>query len=237
MNTRHSAAFTIAWLCVVFISAAAEPLSAQVRVPGGGTRPVPVPVPAPPGPVPVGGSTPTIGPVETIVRTPTPAPAAGVVPPVATAPSSLRLSCPVTSAREYTGDMCTNRLIRATTVLYELKTCYDAACYAARIVEISAAPDIVLTYPAEPQERIALQHAIRAELAYAVQYMGRHLRERALQGAPGLPDLGAIDNLIAEAKAEVNAIDQPIDETRDQRRQRLGLGRAKRRMAELVRRP
>lgn len=208
-----------------------------IRIGGGATAQAPV--------VTSGGLTPSTGTTSAPTIRQSPAPVAAtaaraavpvmVVPPSPGARAVQLWACPVTSLDDATSSSCKARLIDASAVFALLHPCTDAVCYAQSIAKLTRAPDLIIVYPAEPAERAQVQQAIRREIAYAAVYMGEALTRRAREGDSTLPSVDEIEELAASARREVDAIDQPIDETPDQIRQRLGLGPAKRRMAAMLR--
>lgn len=83
---------------------------------------------------------------------------------------------------------------------------------------------MVVIYPAAIEERQLARAELRTEMAQGVQAMGTYLTDRARDGGSDLPSIEGTHKLVQQAIDDIDNIDQPIGETRDERRRRLGLG-------------
>ncbi len=210
------------------IDAAATPppstLIAQIKV----IKPSPSPVVTP-------TPTPTLTPSPTLTPTLTPTPKMPTPPPVHDGKDTMvRLPCQVTAVKDLPSDNCRSRYIFYKDLYRDVHTCKTARCFALKFLEIDRAPTVVI-YTGAHAERARAHAALREDMVYGVEKMGAYLKERAGAGAAGLPNMSEIKSLVNQATREVDSIDQPIDETPEQQRARLGLGSAMRLLAKYTR--
>ena len=142
--------------------------------------------------------------------------------------------CVVASTNRYAPNDCSTRFINYQTLRDEFRLCTNGRCFAGKFLDIAKAPMIVV-YPQAQPARAAAQAEVRAVMAEGVRAMGSTLRQRVNNGASGLPSLAGIDDLIHRASEEIDRIDQPTNESMEERLRRLGLGPATRSMATKVR--
>lgn len=93
---------------------------------------------------------------------------------------------------------------------------------------------MIVIYPEAYEERQQARAELRAEMVQGVRTMGAYLKGRASDGIPGLPSIGGIHSLVQQAIDEIDSINQPVGESRDERRRRLGLGPALSNLANTV---
>lgn len=129
---------------------------------------------------------------------------------------------------------CSTRFINHHALYDDFRVCSTGQCFASRFLDIAKAP-VVVVYPQATEARAVAQAQLRTEMVAGVRAMGSVLRERAGSGNPGLPSLSGIDDLVGRAIDEVGRINQPVDESMNERLRRLGLGSAARHLAQTVR--
>jgi hypothetical protein len=164
------------------------------------------------------------GPPIIVVPPPTPnmTPAIRVLPP-----------CQVTTAGGVPSADCNSRFINHDDLYRDIYSCRTGSCYAQKFRAIDRAPMIVV-YPQAPAARAQAQAVLRAEMVAGVKAMSATLRDRVNDGVAGLPSLSEIDSLTNRAIEDIERIDQPINETQDERLRRLGLGPAVKTLARDV---
>jgi len=141
-------------------------------------------------------------------------------PPTPVTPLKDRPRCQVSDAFETAGDDCPSRIIDFADVDRALE-CATAKCFAQGLIALNQQPTEVVF----PQGQAAqAQQAMRARVEAAVKVMGEALKEQATIAQDSLPELDALKDEIQSALEEARNIDQPVGETDDERRQRLGLG-------------
>lgn len=170
---------------------------------------------------------PTSVPVYTIPVPPPPTTVPGVQIPVMP-------SCQVTTVGGWPSGDCRWRYISFDALYRDIYSCQTGRCYATKFLQIDQAP-IVVVYPQAPVERAQARAAFHEDMAYGVKAMGTYLKGRVNEGAAGLPSISDITNLTNRASEEIDSIDQPISESPDQQRRRLGLGSAMRTLARYAR--
>lgn len=185
------------------------------------TRPLPPVLERPPAVItPSPPSYPT--PIVTVPGPGGPPPGGG--PPIYS-PPPMPPVCVIQSTSDYASG-CSTAYIHFQTLYDELHSCSTGPCYARVLSGLERLP-VVVIYPAA--QAVQAQAALAAEVRAGVEAMGETLRGRLAADDPGLrTDAARIDQVVADALAEADAIQQPIDETDEQRRQRLGLKRATR---------
>lgn len=206
-------------------------------------RPAPLPVPPPlplPLPLPTPLPTPTPLPSPTPLPPPTPLPTPPISPvphpppPVLSPPARALLPCQVTTADGAPTGNCDTRLITSQDLYRDFHSCHTGKCYATKFLQLERLPMVVI-YPAAIEERQLARAELRAEMAQGVQAMGTYLTDRAKDGGSDLPSIEGIHRLVQQAIDDIDNIDQPIGETRDERRRRLGLGSSLSSLAKTVR--
>lgn len=206
-------------------------LLAQVRTP-----PIRVPPIRPPNPLP----TPTSGgltPIPTPTPTPTFAPPQMVAPsppPVTEDRTAPVVPCVVTGVGDLPPGNCQRRYIRYSDLYRDFYACNDARCYARKLLSVDQVPTVVI-YPEVHSARVQAQDDFRSDVMQGVEQMGAYLEQRAYAGEAGLPSISSLRSLVSDAKREIANIDQPIDESPDQWRRRLGIGNAMRLLARYTR--
>lgn len=131
-------------------------------------------------------------------------------------------ACVITTAGGSPSGNCHYRYIGVDDLYQDLSSCSTGACFAQKFLDIDQAP-LVVVYPAAPQALVAAQAQLHAEMAAGIRAMGAGLEQQVSNGTTGLPSLSEIDDLVDDALSEVDAIDQPVNESSDQRLRRLGL--------------
>jgi hypothetical protein len=192
------------------------------------TLPTPLPHITPPNPLPSIRSPDPLPSITTPTPLPpitSPAPPYTASPPPPPPPIMPRIlvppACVVANTDDWLGSRCSNRYIYYSDLVRELAACgdYDARCFADRIIELAEQP-IIVVYP---QPAAELRAYIQNELSYAIGVMGDHLKDRVLGGAPNLPSISAINNMVDRATRAVDAVNLPVDETQEEQLRRLGL--------------
>lgn len=82
---------------------------------------------------------------------------------------------------------------------------------------------MIIIYPEPHAERQQARAELRAEMVYGVKAMGTYLNNLANDGISGLPSIDGITQLVQQAIDEIDSIDQPVGESLNERRRRLGL--------------
>lgn len=200
-------------------------------------RPAPLPIPPPlplPLPLPTPLPTPTPLPSPTPLLTPPISPVPHPPPPVLSPPTRALLHCQVTTADGAPTDPCTERSITSQDLYRDFHSCNTGKCYATKFLQLERLPMVVI-YPAAIEERQLARAELRTEMAQGVQAMGTYLTDRARDGGSDLPSIEGTHKLVQQAIDDIDNIDQPIGETRDERRRRLGLGSSLSSLAKTVR--
>jgi hypothetical protein len=130
---------------------------------------------------------------------------------------------------------CGRRYIDYQRLYKDIYACNSGDCYARKVLQIDRVP-LIVVFPQVPAARAEAISALRAEMAYGIDRMADHLKERARSGAPGLPNLSGVEDLQRRAKAKLDRIAQPLNESDDERLRRLGLTPEMVELAMLVRR-
>jgi hypothetical protein len=131
-------------------------------------------------------------------------------------------ACMVTSGSDIPSANCTYRFISIDDLFNDFYSCLSAACYAKRFLDLDRAPIIVI-YPSAPAARAEAREQLRAVMISGIRAMGAGLEQRASDGDAGLPSISQIDSAVKSAIDAVDAIDQPVNESPDERLRRLGL--------------
>lgn len=157
-------------------------------------------------------------------------------PPPPSLSPSVRIppGCLVTSTTASLGSDCDARYITYSNLYKELYSCNTGKCYSMKFLELNRMPVIVVLPESYEQQEEALQQ-LRAEMVYGVKKMGAYLKTQASNGVSDLPSIDKLGSLVDSAVSEIRNIGQPVGETREERRRRLGLGPAVTSLAKKVR--
>lgn len=157
-----------------------------------------------------------------------PCPAGGPpAPPIRqTVPSP---QCVVTTVDQKMPGNCESRYINFDDLYGDLNQCLTSECYARKILAIQQQP-VIIVY--QPGQVAAESNSLHAQISQAVQTMGDSLRDVknnsagliSGSGSDDFPDLATLNSDIDQAVQEEQNIDQPINESADQRMRRLGIG-------------
>jgi hypothetical protein len=223
--------------------AAAEPAPphlVQVRMLPPAPHPMPMPMPAP---IPNLGRdlTPSIGATPVApgpVLTPGPvitAPPVTVAPPPPPPPAirarpSVPPACIVASLSTGPYASCTTRYIEYRDFYRELRACESAHCFSRVFLALERTPTVVVY----PDDHWTARAAIETEVRFAANAMGEHLKQRVYSGAAGLPSVAQINGLVSDAISRIDAINQPVTDSLDERLKRLGLSSSLRALARNV---
>lgn len=140
-------------------------------------------------------------------------------------------ACHVTTLSSSSPSDCSTRSITYGDIYNDLSSCISGPCFANKFLSMD---QVVVIYPSDFSDRQAAVETLRAELAEGINQMGDYLKKRARSGASGLPSIEAITNLVDQAIDEIKTINQPVGESREQRRKRLGLGPATTSLAKMA---
>jgi hypothetical protein len=134
----------------------------------------------------------------------------------------------------YQDDSCNSYAIGVEDLNDELRADMERPDVLADLLRRIDDREVYVDLPAQPAAAVA---ELKANLAAAVAAVGDAVREAKDRGdshSDELPSLDEIDGLVSQAKDDVDAIDQPLDEDPEARRIRLGIGRHVRRLADLA---
>lgn len=151
-------------------------------------------------------------------------PSTTITPPPVVTPHLLQIppTCQVTTAGgSPTGD-CDKRYINSRDLSRDFYSCNDGRCYAWKFLQLKR-QSMIIIYPEPHAERQQARAELRAEMVYGVKAMGTYLNNLANDGISGLPSIDGITQLVQQAIDEIDSIDQPVGESLNERRRRLGL--------------
>jgi len=161
----------------------------------------------------------------------------GNPPPVTSIPYRVPPACVLDSSNDSYGSGCSKRYIKSDVLYRDLYACQTAGCYANKLNSLLSysAPPIVIIYPQAQAARVEARALIKTELDYAIGKMGEYLGDRKNNGVAGLPSISGIRDLMQSAKARLDAIDQPENESEGEALRRLGFNTPLKDIVNLVR--